>query len=188
MSYFSKIPLTTYNFNNKTSVVKDILRRAAFLSEVLYKDVYTVYTVQDGETPELVALETYGAATYHWVVLLFNEIHNPYFDWPINQISLEYYCTKKYGLDTDGQPIMFKVKHYEYNDRAVGEITQWTHGVTYIHPQIPLDLEGNIIQLAYPVTFYEYEQQLNDEKRIIKLLKPELLGTFIRQFEASINV
>lgn len=188
MSYFSKIPLTTYEFNSKTSVVKNILKRATFLSEVPYKYIYDVYTIQDGETPESVALKTYNATTYHWVIMLFNEIHNPYFDWPIDQNIINYYCEKKYGIDTDGELLMLKVRHYELDNQVVGEINDWNPETSWIPPTVPRDVEGNIIQLAYPVTFLEYEQELNDNKRVIKILKPELLGSFVRQFEASINV
>lgn len=188
MSYFSKIPLTTYEFNSKVSVVKDIMRRVAFLSEVPIRNLYDIYTIEDGDTPESIALSIYGATTYHWIIMLFNEIHNPYLDWPIDQNVINYYCEKKYGLDTDGEFLMLKVSHYEYENQIIGEFNTWVSGITWVPPTVPRDLEGNIIQQAYPVTFYEYEQQLNDKKRIIKILKPELLGSFVRQFEAQINV
>lgn len=185
MSFFKKYPLITYELNANRFVVRDILRRSYFMSESKpYSNLFNEYNVPDGATPQSVAQEVYGSPYYHWVILMFNEINNPYFDWPIQQINLDRYCQEKYGIHTDGELIMFKTRHYEIDNIIVGFINQGTWQV----PPTPLGLDGNPDQLAYPVTFYEYENEINDEKRKIKMLKPELLGVFVRQFEETINV
>jgi hypothetical protein len=175
MSYFSKFPLVAYNIAGKESIVKDILRRVVFLSEhKTYTDMYEPYTIIDGETPQSVAAAKYGSSFYHWVILLFNEIHNPYFDWPLDIVNLEKLCADTYGEST-----MYMVRHYELNDIIVGQISEFNKDVTWIPPAV--------VNNAVPVSFYEYEQGLNDSKRSIKLLRPELLGEFVKQFEASLN-
>jgi hypothetical protein len=38
-----------------------------------------------------------------------------------------------------------------------------------------------------PVTNFEYEEELNEEKRLIKILDPQFLDLFVRNFDAQIN-
>ena len=175
MTYFSQFPLTTYELSGKESVVVDIFRRSRFISEYIpLTDLYDKYTILDGETPQMLALRFYDSAFYHWVILMFNEIHNPYFDWPLDTLSLEKICSDKYGDTT-----MYMTKHYIKDGAIIGEIKQFNPSVTWIPPVDP--------GLATAVSFYDYEQQMNDSKRDILILKPTLLGEFVKQFNDSIN-
>lgn len=177
MSYFSKFPKFQYTQNNKTSLVTDILKRSTFISEYKpYTDLYASYTILDGETSQSLAYKYYGAATYHWVILMFNEIHNPYFEWPVDAFTLKNICIDKYTETTT-----YMVKHYEEDELVVGEVKEFKNKNVPWIPPIPID--G-----ALPISFYEYEETLNDKKREILLLRPELLGEFVTQFSRSINV
>ena len=206
MSFFKKYPLIAYEFNGITHAAKDILRRTYFTSESKpYSNLYDVYDVPDGGTTQSVSMTFYKTPYYHWVVMMFNEINNPYFDWPMQQIDLDSYCREKYGVynkakyvelgiyseekygsAVDGELIMLKVRHYEIDNLIVGQADSWVNNI-WTPPPLPAELPGQIDQLSYPVTFYEYENDINDEKRRIKILKPELLGDFVRQFETKIN-
>lgn len=174
MSYFSNFPNTVYEINGRESIVLDILRRSMFISEYRpYTDLFELYTIQDGETPQSIAMDFYKSANYHWVVMLCNEIHNPYFDWPMNQLDLERYCQDKYG------DAMYQTKHHEIDNIVVGNVKEFKKGVAWIPPIF--------IGTATAISFYDYEQQLNDAKRDISILRPELIGDFITQFQESIN-
>lgn len=175
MSYFTKFPHIVYEFNGKETVVKDILRRVAFLTEYKpYTDLYQTYTIIDGDTPQSLAIKFYGIPTYHWIVLMFNEIHNPYFDWPLDTANLDIQCKEHYGPVT-----MYMTRHYEIDGAVIGEINSFSKTVQWVSPKE--------VPFALPVSFYEHEQKLNDERRIIKVLRPELLGEFVTQFEKHIN-
>lgn len=180
MTYFSKLPLTTYEFNSSSSIVRNILTRSSFISEYKpYTDLYNTYLIQDGETPQSVALKFYNSTTYHWIVLLFNEIHNPLFDWPLDQLTLTNNLINIYGETT-----MYMTRHYEKDGVIVGEFKEFNSNVTWTPPDNP----GGINSLVYnPVSFIDYENKLNDEKRFIKIMKPELISDFITQFEESMN-
>lgn len=176
MSYFKSFPLTIFEFNGQQSAVRDILRRAKFLTE--YKDItdlYNTYTIKDGDTPTSLALSYYGSTSYHWVILMFNEIHNIYFEWPLEYLALENYCKDKYGANN-----IYAVKWYEKNGFPVGQIKEFKSGVPWVAPPV--------VPSAVAVTFIDYETKLNDEKREIRILRPELLGDFISQLEKAINV
>lgn len=179
MSYFSRLPFTDFELNGVTYIVKDILRRSAFVSE--YKpmsDLYQTYTILDGETPSSVALKFYSSPFLHWVVLIFNEIHDQLKEWPVGSNVLEDLVRAKYGADT-----MYKVRHYEQDSLVVGYTKEFSPDIEWVPPENPGPENPNI----YPVSFMDYETALNDAKRKIIILRPELLGDFLKQFEDTIN-
>lgn len=180
MSYFEKFPLTQYDYKNDSIRIRDFFRRSYFITE--YRpliDLYQPYTVKEGETAHYVAGEFYGSQNYHWVILLFNEIHDQQFDWPLGQVALENMCQDRYGPIT-----MYQTRHYERDGFVIGEFKEYFPGVTWTSPANPGPQDPSV----YPVSFIEYETKLNDEKRQIKILRSELLGEFVKQYEASINV
>lgn len=175
MTYFSYIPNTTYELNGQTVIVKDICKRSGFISEYKpYTDLYDEIVINDADSLESIALAYYGSATYHWVVALVNELHDFELEFPLSQLELENLCKDKYGDDYNA------VKHYINQDGLVTEYSHEYHS-NYEPPPDPGGEENT------PVTFYEYESALNEEKRKIKMLKPELLSEFVIQFERSFN-
>lgn len=176
MSYFSKFPSFQYKLNGSEDIVTDILRRSTFISEYKpYTDLYSSYTIVDGETPQSIAIKFYKSPNYQWVVLMFNELHNIYGEWPLDSLALKNYCIDKYSEIT-----MYMVKHYELDGIVVGEVKEFVDkNITWIEPDI---INGSV-----PISFYEYEEQLNDKKREILILRPELLNEFVKQFSKSIK-
>lgn len=161
----------------KTYVIKDIFRHASFISE--YKplsDLYQTYTVNDGETPHTIAEQFYGASEYYWVILIFNNLYSMTTDWPLDQYTLERFCSQKY---TDAH--MYQTRHYERDDSVIGEVKDFYVGWTVPANPGPLD------PTVYPVSFYDFEARLNDAKRKILILRPELLSEFLTQFGEAIS-
>jgi hypothetical protein len=75
--------------------VTDIFKRFKFLEK--FKNsirFYQDYYVQDNESPEHVALKFYGDSHWSWLVLLFNEILDPYYDWPMSDEDIEKWAQK----------------------------------------------------------------------------------------------
>jgi len=82
--YFNKLPNIEYNFSNMSDVeMQDIFRRVKF-TENTENDAgnFETYNVRDGDKPENVAEEFYGAPEYWWVVLLSNGIVDIELEWP----------------------------------------------------------------------------------------------------------
>lgn len=180
MTYFKKFPLTVYEANGNESIVRDILRRAKFVSEYKpYTDLFSSHFIRDGETPQTLAKSYYGSVYNHWVIMLFNEIHNPYFDWPLTSDAVELVCKQKYGED-----VMYMTRHYENDGVVVGEYKEFNPLVPWVPPENTFGDSLDIISFS----FVDYEQRLNDDKRVIKIMRPELLGEFLKQFQKAINV
>ena len=98
--YFNYFPKTFYTSNNSTTgldSVTNIIARFAFEkglkenSSAFYK-----YNIKDSDTPEIIAYKFYGNVERQWVVLLFNDIIDPQFDWPFESNQLITYIDKKY--------------------------------------------------------------------------------------------
>ena len=112
--YFEKFPYVEYkNFQNleeNASVLStNILKRIAFTDSLKENTSYFVeYTIKDGETPESIAHDFYGDVGLYWVVLLLNDIINPYYDWPMDANTLDDYISKKYPSKT------FFISLYDY--------------------------------------------------------------------------
>ncbi len=101
MAFFSKFPLTRYPFLQNSEVkqkaVVNIMKRIGFSPELKDQtEMFLEYTVQDGDTPEIIADKLYGNPEFHWLVLLFNDIIHPYYDWTLNNLTFENWAEKTY--------------------------------------------------------------------------------------------
>lgn len=101
MSYFSLFPVTSIVLdgeNLEIKQVKNILVRAKFSNYLKQKEgLYTPYRVKDNDRPDTLAHSLYGNSNLHWLILLFNDIMDPYFDWPLNQRALANHISDKYS-------------------------------------------------------------------------------------------
>jgi hypothetical protein len=163
--YFKKFPLDLYSLDNRNSIqlVTAIYNRVNVRNEVKENlTAYDKYIVKEGETPEIVAYKFYGNSYYHWIILHTNDIIDPRFDWPLTHYQLERYVSSKYG----GNEYIQSIHHYE-NSRG-----------DWVNSNFPL---------ATAVSNYAYEDQINEEKRSIRILKEIYLEQFIKEFELKIQ-
>jgi hypothetical protein len=141
----------------KAIVMKDITRNIQFRRDVLANvTVYDFYDIVEGETPEIVAEKIYGNAEYHWIVMLANDIHDYRSEWPLQYVDLQTYIDQKYGEDADD------VHHY-------------------------LDERGYFVDSDFPgavsVSNRQYEEDLNESKRTIKIISADLVGTILQNYK-----
>lgn len=120
MTFFSKYPLTEYSSFGVVATITDITRRAKVIDEFKEHSVdFVPYTVQDGERPEDVSLKFYGTPFYHWIIMLYNNIIDPYYDWPMSSVQFDKYilrrCAELGVSQTD-------IKHYVNDDGIILEI------------------------------------------------------------------
>jgi beta-mannanase len=162
--FFKYFPTIDYdptgNKNYKT--IKDILIRVKMKDTVRgHKAVFSKYDVKEGQRPEDVAFEEYGDPGLHWVVLMMNEMTNPYYDWPMGLRDLERFVASKYA-DVNA------IHHYEIAQSS-GDTN------TKIH------VDSTTIG-AEAITNYEYEEAVNDKKKQIRLLDPVYITQITTEF------
>lgn len=107
--YFKSFPYTYYTLDNTSTVqvITNITNRVTLSNEVKENlGLYDEYDIKDGETPEILADKFYGNPQLHWLILHYNDIVDPRFEWPIPTSSFENYVLGKYTSTTG-------IHHYE---------------------------------------------------------------------------
>jgi hypothetical protein len=113
MSFFNKYPLTEYTSDGYTLPIVDITKRCSIIDEFKQNTAeFTTYTIRDGERPEDVSMKFYGTPFYHWIIMLYNNIVDPYYDWPMSSTQFDKFVNSKY---TDP----FNIKHYVLENGAI---------------------------------------------------------------------
>ena len=208
MGYFRELPNIEYQspYSNRISsssyiTVKNLFRRMKIRDDL--QNVFTVFnkfTISDGDRPDTVALDLYGKSSLDWVVLTTAGIINVRDQWPLSSKELYNFTVSKYGLTEINE-----IKHYETIEvknsrgnvivpkgrivdekRQAGMIEDENGNV--IGPNI-IDyfvdyydggnkrVSGNDVRVG--ISNYEYESNLNEEKRNIFVLRSEYLQQFL---------
>lgn len=194
--YFNYFPTTLYTLDNESSgldIVLSIVSR--FTMEQSFKDnasVYYKYNIQDSDTPEIVAAKIYDSPERHWMVLMMNDMLDPTYDWPLDQRTIINYIDSKYTSNAStGQT---GLEWAQLNTHSYYKVERRTtnYSQNYIETKLEVDSNtyANVIVTTSTVTlsdgqpitidtsketksYYDYEIELNENKREIKLLKPE---------------
>ena len=166
--YFENFPLIPYDSvgNGDFKIVTNLLKRVAVRSKVkINAAYYDTYDLKEGETPEMIADKLYDDPELHWVILLLNDITDRYHHWPKNYNQFLAYINDKYS-NVDA------THHYEISQVS---------GDTTI--KIDIGTDNTDYPTASIVTNYEYEEDLQDKKRKIRLLDPAYVEDFVAEFE-----
>lgn len=162
-TYFRTFPKIEYKINGKTKTIRDIFTYVG-TTDKFKTNTYPFYeyTIKDGERPDHVAFRQYGDSRHYWIILVSNNIRDIWREWPMSQSEFDAYITEQYGdVDTAKNTV-----HSYYN--ADG---------------LQVDLNTYIEQGGTVKRIYEYEQELNDAKRTIKLPQPQYLSRIERDFK-----
>lgn len=117
MKYFRELPQALYpRIENDEAqqyvVLTNLLTRSAFIKEIIDNvGMYYEYNVKEDETPEIIAHKLYGSVERYWIVLLFNNLMNPFYDFPLNSTQLSDFIQSKYGYGVN--TAQTTTHHYE---------------------------------------------------------------------------
>jgi len=160
-------------------VIKNIFRRVKGIFMSMKRDtIFEKYTIPGDEKPYQVSDRIYKTPNYEWIILLTNDITNIYSEWPLSQREFEDMMQRKYGTKSN-ETKHWVTKEILFNNMVIvpaGIIVNQNY--TYKRP------DGVIIggdTLVRPISFYEYEYELNEKKRLIYLINPVYIDEFDRQ-------
>jgi hypothetical protein len=215
--YFNFFPKTFYLADNNTAgleSVTNIIARFSFESALKENSaVFYQYEIKDSDTPEIIASKFYDNAERHWIVLLFNDIIDPQYDWPLEYRVLNNFIDSKYSSP-------------EYADTANTSVSglSWAKNISnvksYFKTITIINTEGNQVVEKYEIdsstyantassttnftledgsvitqivgkettTYYEYEVAENEKKRTINLLKPEFVPAVEKEFKRVVRL
>ena len=242
--YFNKFPKAIFTLDEYRSgqILPNIFKRVKFVSDVVKNlALYDLYTVPDGETPEITADIFYGSPELHWIILHTNQTIDPRFEWPMSNFFLKKFADGKYGNASaihhyenasgnvvngnvqinarvilpddikDGDVLTnntnsgtafvrgnpsgfnplkanitvtaggFQLDDFLYNTRTSNTLIDSSGGIP----------SGKILSATVlsgiPITNEEHEERLNEDRRLIKVLKREAVPLVIKEFESLIT-
>jgi hypothetical protein len=193
--YFSLFPKGIYNYK----VVTDLLVRTK-IKETWLADpsIYYNYVYKDSDRPEHIAQKYYGDEDLHWIIMFTNNAFTPNFDFPMSSINFDVYINNKYraegeSIDRSGIEYAQLTPDPIFRYQKVTKKTS-QDGSSYIqyfvidkksyfelaeNPiPIVIQMKGESIDYQeyrrYPeVSIYDREFEVNEEKRLIKILKKD---------------
>jgi hypothetical protein len=193
-SYFRQVPNFDYvsrlpNANIGDYIpVKNIFKKGK-LREDIFQDLafFEKYKIKGNDRPDNVAFEVYGDSTLDWLVLLCNNVVNIQTEWPLTQDAFDRYVLNKYG---DYETLYSGIHHYETTEvtNSQGVIMvpgglEVPDGYSINYYDYFIDSQVDTGNIAVPVTNYEYEDKLENDKRNIFVLKPRYLNVVIDDME-----
>lgn len=210
MYYFDTLPkIITPDQNGYPILMTNILSRASIVQELLNNPMqFYEYAIQEGDTPEIVAEKYYGDPFKYWVVLFSNQILDPVWEWPMPYASFLKYIDVKYATDAeDANKTPFEYTSttvYQYK-KTITTTDVYTKVETVKEVSITEDDYNSLIETTTTynipggtscvvsitktiVTLLEYEEQLNESKRQIKLLNGGYVGEMEQQLKLLMKV
>jgi hypothetical protein len=186
-SYFQRVPDLNYVSRLPDAKIGDYIRvKNLFKKGKLREDIFQnlaffeKYKVIGDDRPDNVAFEVYDDASLDWIVLLSNNILNIQSEWPLPQTDFDRFVLDKYG---DYDTLYNGIHHYETEE------VKNNQGVTIVPAGLQVDSSYSLSyydffidqqittgNISIPVTNYEYEEKIDDNKRNIFLLKPRYLN------------
>ena len=195
---------------NQFITTKNLFKRVKLRDDIFGNiNFFRKYNIIGDERPDNVAFKVYGDEVLDWLILLSNNILNVQNEWPLTQNSFDKYLNEKYGSGIDNLDQIFKIiyngiHHYETievkDSRGVVQLKEGivftpsssidptverfpTFKLEYFDPGIGAKITKEREKIFRPVTNYEYESKIENEKRQIFILKPQYLNIIFNDIE-----
>jgi hypothetical protein len=159
--YFENFPITYYSLHDTSNIklITNITARVKINDELKNTlGLYDEYDVQDGETPEIVAEKYYSNPELHWIILLYNDILDPRFDWVLSSNDLIRVIESKYNN-------INAVHHYEDANGV------YTNGNVYLQSNVSFTSfsTGDIITNNTNIGTAVITSKISDSNVVIKV-------------------
>ena len=208
MKYFNSLPTIIKNdYNNNVVLATNLLTRAYFLPSLLKNvTLFYEYDLREGDTPEIIAHKYYGNVYKYWIVLYSNGIIDPQSDWPLTSNQFELYLNDKYSVQANGTPVLSyttsTVHHYEKIITIQNSNDMYTQNNTVIIDEDAYNsLSTSTVTRTLPdgssvtqsisksaISIYDYEVNLNEDKRKINIMKDIYVEPLENQFVKLMSV
>lgn len=187
--YFSNFPTVSYN----GVTIRDITKRTNFIQNNLSNPyLFLPYTVKEGEKPEDIAYNYYGSVEATWLVLMCNNIVDPYTQWPLSSENFDDMIIQKYAEKSGKTGI--EVLDWTQNETIVDNIVYYYTTIDEKEVSVSpdtfdkiFDENGNLIgrnvTAGYiPYRIYDYEMDMNESKREILVVEKNYYPQIEKEF------
>jgi len=186
-NYFKRLPDFEYVSRLPDAKISDYIKvknlfKKGKLREDIFQQVsiFTKYKIIGDDRPDNVAFDYYADSSLDWLVLTCNNVINIQSEWPLRQADFDRYMLDKYG---DYDTLFNGVHHYETTEiRDSSGVIMMPSGLrcdstfAFSYSDSKSGTLFNLSNISTEVTNYQYEEQIEDAKRNIFLLKPRYLN------------
>jgi hypothetical protein len=214
--YFNFFPTTIYSADDTNSgldSVTNIIARFSFEQKLKENAAaFYKYDIQDSDTPEIIASKFYDSPERHWIVLLFNDIIDPQYDWPLDSRTLIKYIDSKYSTPEFADTANTSVSGLSWA-KDISNVKSFYKTITTTNSDGSEDIQkfevdadthanvgttttfftlenGSTIKQTISTeteSYYDFEIEENERKRSINLLKSELVPAVEKEFKRVIR-
>ena len=186
--YVSRLPnakigdyITVKNFFKRAALEEDILDNLAF---------HTKYKIIGDDRPDNVAYDFYGNSNLDWLVLTCNNIVNIQTEWPLLQNDFDRFLLDKYGsYEALNDTHHYKTQEIKNSKDVIivpgGLQCSSDYSVTYYDYNTGQEKIILSRDCTTAVTNYEYEAEIEDDKRNIFLLETRYLNVIRNDLDAA---
>jgi hypothetical protein len=169
LSYFNQLPKIKFDGQTITNLAVGVK-----LHKLIKTDAFALlnYAIKDGEAPDTVAFNYYDDPSLAWLVLLSNNIIDPYYEWPLSIYDFEGFIKKKYGSIPAAQATTIHCEHNTKNITVSADSLTVSNGVS----------SGDYTA----VDAYTYFDKVNENRKMIKLVNKSYLPQVMEQFNSLV--
>jgi len=193
-SYFRQVPDLLYVNTTEDgrsisdySRVKNLFKRGKLRDDIFGNlSFFTKYQIIGDERPDNVAYKVYGDETLDWLILISNNIINVQTEWPLTQQGFYNYLIDKYG----NEETLYNIRHYECTGvknslgatiAKEGLIVPQNFSISYFDSTLGQTITQSNITKA--ITNFEYENNIQNDKRNIFVLKQSYINVVLNDME-----
>ena len=176
-SYFKQVP--NFEYVNRTKgnadisnyiTVKNLFKRGKIRPDIFGNlSYFTKYKIIGDERPDNIAFKEYEDSSLDWVVLLSNNIIDPYFEWPLSVYDFNQFIKKKYGSIAAAQATTMHCEH------KTKDLTVSADSLTVSNGVSSSDYDA--------IDAYTYWDKINDNRRHIQLINVAYLNVIDAEFK-----
>ena len=181
--FFEPFPKVNYDIkkNGKIESVTNIMLRFKIVDELKKQQSnYFDITVNDGDRPDVVASRVYDNPELDWLILMINDVIDPIYDWPMGSRVLEEFIRSKYGSIATAQSTIHEYRKI-LNEKSVLFDGTVVPKRTLVVDETTYNSLG--VNERESIDKYQYEIELNDDKRRIKIVDPQQVSRLLNRIE-----
>jgi len=193
-NYFSYLPNFEYvnripGEQNISSYieVKNLFKRVKLNNDIFQELAnFEKYTIRGNDRPDVVSQKVYKRSDYDWIILLANNIINIQDEWPMSNQTFEKFMNKKYSVENYTSPHHYEtieVKDSTDNLTILKKGLEVPSDFSFSYFDVALQQQKIVTGITKSVSNYEYEVNIQDDKRNIFILRDTLIQTVINEIQ-----
>lgn len=191
MYYFKTHPTVKYDIfgDGRMINVTNITSRLKFTNITKGLGlIYYDFIIPEGDRADMIAGRYYEDERLDWIIYFANEIHDPYYQWPMDSISFAKYITKEYSSIPVAQQ---SIHHYEWIVGDKHRVVLPFGGTVVANSKILKVDKDTYTTLPEDerrvVSYYEFEENMNESRRRIKLVDKDFIPTILQRLRVIYN-